>query len=257
MRKFLLRIGFLALVGLVVAAEANSATLRVGRLIVHADGGFTPQTLPRRSYAPISFEGHVEVGSTDSGPVVPLKQVRLSFDRDGRLDTRGLPVCRPAAIENATPAQARQTCAKALVGTGTVKAAVTTPGGAEFVIESPLSLFNGPRVGDMPTVVGHARTEVPTPETYVLEVPIERTHGAFAYRATIDVPEIAKGMAAVIHADATVGRRYKAGGVKHSYTSARCSDGVLETRGRLTFADGTIIEGSVFRACFPARRHRR
>ena len=130
------------------------------------------------------------------------------------------------------------------------EAAVPVAGGASVVIASPLSLFNGPRQDGRPTVVGHARTEFPKPQTYVVQVPIERRHGAFAYRATIDVPELAEGLASVTHADATIGRRYRAGGVERSYTSARCSDGVLETRGRLEFADGTVIEGSVFRACY-------
>ncbi len=255
MQKFLLRIVVLALFGLVVVGDANSATVRVGRLIVHADGGFTPQTLPRRTYAPISFKGHIDIGSTDSGPVVPLKQVRLDFDRDGRLTTGGLPVCPPAKIENTTPKQARKRCGDALVGTGHAEAAVAVAGGASIVIASPLSLFNGPRQGGQPTVVGHARTNFPKPETYVVQVPIEHRSGAFAYRATIDVPELAEGLASVTHAEGTIGRRYRAGGVKRSYTSARCSDGVLETRGRLLFADGTIIEGSVFRACYvPSQR---
>jgi hypothetical protein len=31
--------------------------------------------------------------------------------------------------------------------------------------------------------------------------------------------------------------------------SARCSDGILQTQGYLSFADGTVIYGSLFRAC--------
>jgi hypothetical protein len=257
MRKFLLRIALVVLVALVAVGDANSATVRVGRVVVHADGGFTPQTLPRHRYVPISFKGYLDIASTDSGPVVPLKQVRLEFDRDGRLSTRGLPVCPKARIEDTTPRQARRRCGKALVGKGNAEAAVPVAGGGSLVISSPLSLFNGPRVGGRPSVVGHAQTHFPTTQTYVVQVPIERESGPFAYSATIDVPELAEGLAAVTHVDGRVGRRYRARGKKRSYTSARCSDGVLETRGRLEFADGTIIEGSVFRACFVPRRTRR
>jgi hypothetical protein len=257
MRKFLLRIAALAALGLIFVATANSATVRVGRVVVHADGGFTPQTLPRHTYAPISFKGHIDIGSTDAGPVVPLKQVRLDFDKDGRLHTKGLPVCPPGKIENTTPRQARQRCGGSLVGTGHAEAVVPVQGGASIVLSSPLSLFNGPKHGGMATVVGHARTDFPRPQTYVVQVPIEPRSGPFAYRATIDVPELAEGKASVTHVDGRVGRRYKAGGRNRSYTSARCSDGVLETRGRLEFTDGTVIEGSVFRACYVPLRGRR
>jgi hypothetical protein len=245
------------IIALALAGHANSAFVRVGRIVVRADGGFTPQKLPRHSYAPISFKGHIDIHSTDSGPIPPLEEVRLDFDKDGRLSTKGLPVCPPARIEGTTPKQARKLCGGALVGTGHAEAAVPVEGGAAVVITSPLSLFNGPRLNGRPTVVGHARTNFPTPKTYVLQVPIEKEHGPFSYRVTIHVPDIAEGLASVTHADGIVGRRYKAGGTKRSYTSARCSDGVLETRGRLLFADGTVIEGSVYRACVVPHRHPR
>jgi hypothetical protein len=259
MPKFLLRIGFLALFGFLVAVNANGATVRVERIVVHADGGFTPQTLPRHTYAPISFKGHIDIQSTDSGPVVPLEEVRLDFDKDGRLATRGLPVCPPARIEGTTTRQARGLCGGALVGTGHAEAALAVEGGASIVIATPISVFNGPRLNGRPTVVGHGRTSFPKPETYVLQIPIVREHGPYSYSATIHVPKLAQGLAAVTHVDASIGRSYKAGGVERSYTSARCSDGILETHGRLLFADGIVIEGSVFRACFvkPPRRRGR
>lgn len=255
MQKFLLRIGFLALLGLLVAVNANGATVRINRIVVHADGGFTPQTLPRRAFAPIDFKGHIDIQSTDSGPVVPLEEVRLDFDKDGRLATKGLPVCPPARLEGTTTAQARRVCGGALVGTGHVEASVHLEGGAAVVIATPISIFNGTRLNGRPTVVGHGRTNFPKPETYVLQIPIVKEHGAYSYSATIHVPKLAQGTAAVTHVDAKIGRRYKADGVERSYTSARCSDGVLETHGRLLFADGTLIEGSVYRACFVKRPH--
>jgi hypothetical protein len=257
MQKFLLRIGFLALLGFLIAVNANGATVRIERIHVHADGGFTPQTLPRHAYAPISFKGHIDIQSTDSGPVVPLEEVRLDFDKDGRLATKGLPVCPPARIEGTTTKRARRLCGRSLVGTGHAEASVTLEGGASVVIATPISIFNGPRENGRPTVVGHGHTDFPKPETYVLQIPIVKEHGAYSYSATIHVPKLAQGLAAVTHVDASIGRRYRAGGRKRSYTSARCSDGILETHGRLLFAGGTVIEGSVFRACYVKRKHRR
>jgi hypothetical protein len=259
MQKFRLRLAgsppgrrTLCLIGIALAlvfvAGADGALVRVGRLVVHADGGFTPRTLPRHSFAPIDFKGHVDITSTDSGPVPTLQRVRLDFDRDGRLGTRGLPVCRPVQIERTSPKVARRRCKGALVGTGHIDVAIPVFGGLTVTLRSPASVFNGPRQGGNPTVVGHAQVPF-LGETYVLAIPIERLHGAFAYRATVDVPPIAGGTGAITHVDGKIGRRYRSGGVDRSYTSARCSDGVLETRGRLDFTDGTVIEGSVYKPC--------
>jgi hypothetical protein len=100
-------------------------------------------------------------------------------------------------------------------------------------------------------VILHARTTVPATQTFAIVVPIERRPGAFRYRATLALPPIAAGLGAVTHVDVKVGRRFSAGGQRRSYVSAHCSDGILRTHGRFTFADGTIVDGSVEKACTP------
>jgi hypothetical protein len=250
MPKFVLRP--LVLVGiavLMVVSGAGAAMVRVGSVVLRTDGGFTPNVLPRRSYAPISFQGRADFESTGSGPPPALQTAALDFDRDGRLTTAGLAVCQPSSIEGTTPAEARRRCRAAMVGTGHVTAAVTLPGAAPVDVSSPLTLFNGPRQGGNPTVLAHAQTTVPSVETYVMVVPIERRSGPYGYRATFEVPPIAGGHGALTHIDMKIGRRYRAGGAERSYVSARCSDGILETHGRFTFADGTVIDGVVPRAC--------
>ena len=240
----------LALVGLLLllAVTADAALVRVGRVVVRADGGYSPTTLPRNKHVPIRFHGWADISSTDSAPPPALRSVVIDFDRAGRLMTSGLPVCRPAQIEGTTPNGARRKCADALVGTGSVAALVTLPG-APVNVRSPLSIFNGPRIGGKPTVIGHAQSTIPKPETYVVVVPIERRKGAFGYRATVELPEIQGGMGILSHIEAQIGKSYKSKDSRRSYVSARCADGVFETRGRFTFDDATVIEGSVYKAC--------
>ena len=112
-----------------------------------------------------------------------------------------------------------------------------------------MTFFNGPRQDGHPTVILHARTTVPAVQTFVITIPIERRGGAYRYRATIDVPPIFGGLGSLVHLDAKIGRHYRFGGRERSYTSAGCGSGVLRTRGRFTFGDGTIIEGSVEKGC--------
>jgi hypothetical protein len=245
--KRLLVLGILAACAL-LAVGANAALVRVNGLVLTADGGFTPRMLPQHGYAPIDFRGMANLKAVGGGAPPPLQQLILDFDRDGKLTTAGLPICQPGSLEEKTPEEARSICAAAIVGTGTIEASIATQGGA-LKAGSPLTLFNGPPQGGNPTVILHARTTVPATQTFVITVPIEQRKGGFRYRATIDVPPIAAGLGSLTHIDAKIGRHYRFHGVERSYTSARCSDGVLRTRGHFAFADGTIIDGVVEKGC--------
>lgn len=250
-RLLALSLLLLAAVSLLVGA-AGAATVRVGTLVLHADGEFAPRVLPRHRFAPIHFQGYGQIKETNGSVPPPLQHVKLEFDHDGHLTTAGLPVCPMSKLENATTAQARQRCGPAIVGTGHVEAAVTLAGLARIDIRVPLTLFNGPRHDGNPTVFGHARAPFPISETYIIVAPVERIHGGiYGYRSEFDIPPIAGGFGSLTRIDAKIGRRYSFHGHKLSFVSARCSDYVLQTRGFFSFADGTVIYGSAFKACTP------
>jgi hypothetical protein len=242
-------VAFCGLLAALAGGAAYAELVQVGPLVLQADGGFIPRKLPRNRYVPIRFEGHVRISSTNSEPVPPLRQIKLNFDRDGLITTKGLAVCSPTQIEASTPQAARQACKAAIIGTGHVHVAVSVPGGGTVNVESPLTLFNGPRQEGNLTVLAHAQTTFPKLETFVVVVPVERLHGAYSYRATVNLPEIAEGHGALTYVDGKIGKRWRSGGKERSYTSARCSDGILETQGRLVFAEGTIISGTIFKPC--------
>jgi hypothetical protein len=235
------------------AGGANAALVKVGNLVLTADGGFTPRTLPRQTFAPIDFKGHADLKSVDGSVPPALQQVVLNFDRDGKLSTGGLPICQPSLLGEVTPEEARNRCPNAIVGTGHVSALITREDGPPILAGSPITLFNGPHQEGHPTVVLHARTTVPATQNFVLTIPIEKRGGLYRYRATVDVPPIAAGRGSLIHLDVKVGKRYRYRGSERSYTAARCGDGIFRTRGRFTFAGDTVIEGSVEKACTALR----
>lgn len=239
----------LALAALAAAsASGDGALVEVNDLVLRADGGFQPQTLPRRHYTPIDFKGHVDIVAKGGGKPSPLQQALIDFDRDGRLSVAGLPTCAPEAIADASSEEARRLCGGAIVGTGHLAALVSLPSGT-IRATSPLTIFNGPRLEGNPTAILHARFIAPTTQTYAIVVPIERLSGGFRYRARLDLPPIAGGLGALTHIDVKIGRRYRAGGKLRSYVSARCSDNVLQTHGRFSFEDGTVISGLVEKYC--------
>ncbi len=230
------------------SAAGDGALVEVNDVALRADGGFEPQTLPRRHFVPIDFQGHVDISGRHGGPLPLLQQALIDFDRDGRLSVAGLPTCAPETIAVEGTAEARRTCRGAIVGRGHVGAAISFLG-VSVQTRVPLTIFNGPRLATGPSVVLHARTLVPTVETYAILVPIERMRGPFRYRARIELPPLAGGLGALTHIDAKIGRRYTAAGRSRSYVSARCSDNVLQTHGDFTFADGTVISGAVEKYC--------
>jgi hypothetical protein len=238
-----------SLSGALLAGVASAAVVEIDNLVLHADGGFTPRALPRAHYAPIEFEGEVDLRAKDGGAPAALTQAVIDFDRDGRLDVTGLPTCAPEVIAQASTEEARRACAPAIVGEGQIEALISLAGGAPVPARSPLTLFNGPRLATGPSVVIHARTSVPATQTYAILVPIERRPGGFRYRATLNVPPLAGGAGAITHVEVEIGRRFDAGGRHRSYVAARCSDGILATHGRFSFVDGMVIDGSVEKFC--------
>lgn len=210
------------------------------RLKLNAD--FQPLNLPKRSFAPVEFEGYLDLSRPGGGVPPALTQVVMDFDRDGRLDVSGLPTCAAEQVAEVSVEEARSVCKSAIVGTGKLEALVALPGGP-VPTSSALTLFNGPRQEGHPTVIVHARLTVPATQTYAIVVPIEKRPGEFRYRATLNLPELAGGLGAVTHINVKIGRRYTAGGVKRSYVAARCTDHILRSHGIFTFANGLVIEG--------------
>jgi hypothetical protein len=232
-----------------LAGTATGALVEVDNIVLRADGGFKPQTLPRREFTPIDFQGRLDIEAKEGPMPSPLRQALIDFDRDGRLSVAGLPTCAPESIAALGSEEARAVCAKALVGTGNIEALISLPSGT-VQASSPLTIFNGPRLGSLPTAVLHARLDAAgMSEIYAIVVPIEKRRGDFRYRARLDIPPIAGGAGALTHLDVRIGRRYRAGGKQRSYVSARCSDNILQTHGRFSFEDGTIVDGLVEKFC--------
>jgi hypothetical protein len=250
--RLLITGALLAIGAILLAGSAGAATVRVGTLVLHANGGFEPQVLPKRTYAPIHFQGYGEIKTTDGSIPPALEHVKLEFDRDGHITTAGLGVCRPAQLEGATTEQARHRCAAAIVGTGRIGAALDLAGLARIDLRAPLTVFNGPRQDGDPTAILHAQAPFPVSETYVIVIPIERRSGStYGYRVSFDIPKIAGGLGSLTYISAKLGRIYRFHGSQRSYISARCSDYILQTQGSFSFADGNVVYGSVFKACRP------
>jgi hypothetical protein len=251
MRKTLLRTFVLAMALVALGAgTAFALRLQIGTLVVTTDGGFTPTTLPKNEFAPIKLKGYGKIATSDGSIPPVLETITLWFDKHGKVETRGLPICTPAKLQATTTRVARKLCPGAIVGTGFGKAVVNFPDQPPIPASSPITIFNGARKGGNPTVLAHAHLTVPAPTTFVVPVEIQRVNaGRYGFKTVATIPRIAGGSGTPIYGRLKIGREWNFKGKRLSYANASCPDGRLQAKGSFGFKDGTVLQGTLFRPC--------
>lgn len=241
----------LAVAGSALAArKVTKIHIVAGNLVVDGQGGFAPTALPRTVDAPIKIFGSGKISTVDGELPPVLKTIEFEFDKHGSVDTTGLPKCSAAKLQATTVPQARKLCPGAIVGKGFGHAIVKFPEQAPIPANSPITIFNGPRIKGDPSVYAHAYTTVPAPVTFVVPIRIETIHnGRYGYRVIAEIPKLAGGAGIPISGSVTIDRKWTYKGVKHSFINARCPDGRLQAIGSFGFKDGTRLKGSFLSPC--------
>lgn len=230
---------FAAVLAVAICATAYAITAEIGPVKVSATATLKPRELPAHGNRPVFLSSITRVGTIDGSTPPTLQTLIFQLDRNGTVDTKGLPSCSLAELEGTTPSVARKRCAGALVGKGTGKALVTMPGRAPFTITSPLSFFNGPPDHGRPTLIAHAYETAPAPQALLVPIVIEPVaKGRYGFRAEVRLPEIAGGFGAATLAEAKIGAVRKRGGREVGYINAHCVGGRLQVQGSARFTDG-------------------
>jgi hypothetical protein len=238
-------LGLLAACGSAYALQVELAGTAVSTTIA-----VTPRVLPAHGEAPVAITSITRLKSTDGSPPPALKRIVFVFDKNGSIDTRGLPTCSSAKLANTTPAQARKRCAGAIVGSGTGRAIVTMPGMPAVRINSPLTFFNAAPVGGNPTLIVHAYETVPSAQTILVPLTVERVkQGRYGYQVKVEFPEIAGGFGAATLAEATIDKTWERGGRTVGYANAACAGGRLQVQGAISLADGSFFPGTLVSPC--------
>ncbi len=255
MQKTVLRTVLVVIVlALTTVGTAYALKFELDGTMVSATASIEPRELPARGNAPVSIATVVRVSTKDGSAPPGLTKILFNVDKNGTIDTKGLPVCTLAKLAGTKPAVARKRCAGALVGKGRGEADVRLPGRAPTKIASPLTLFNGPPQGGRPTIIAHAWETLPVPKAVLVSFTVERIqHGRYGYRVEIELPQIAEGYGAATLAEATVGKTWKRGGKEVGYVNAHCAGGRLQVFGKLSFADGSLFPGTLTSPCHEPR----
>lgn len=241
---------FVVLLVLLGVSLAKADRFELGNLMVDFHLDSAPNKLPRHENAPIDFWGSAAFRTKDGSSPPKLRRMTFEIDRFGDVETRGLPACTRSKLEATTVARARKTCPGAIVGTGSGSAVVEFPEQPPIPARTPLTFFNGPRVGGDPTVIVHAYLTIPAPTTYVVPLRIERIrNGVYGFRIDSEVPPIAGGAGSITHFDFRFDRHWRYRGEKMSYLYARCETGRLQARIETEFSDGSEVSGTFIHRC--------
>jgi hypothetical protein len=251
MRKSVLRTGVLTIVALLaMSGVALGIVLRSGRLEVVGEGGFTPTTLPKHGFAPITIYGEGHIGTTDGSLPPILKQLTVWYDKHGEVVTKGLPYCTRGKLAATTSQQARKACPGAIVGEGKGTATVAFPEQRPFKATSPITIFNAAPHHGNPTVLAHAYLSVPAPTTYIVPVEIQRVHaGPFGYKTEATIPKIAGGYGIPLEGSLRIGKKWTFKGKRLSYINAGCPSGKLQAKVETSFDDETKLSGLILKQC--------
>jgi hypothetical protein len=244
----LIVVGALVTVGMATAAKPT--VVRAGNLVLKLNGGVAPKALPKKKMAPVALRISGDIATVDGSHPPAARTVIADFDKHGRVNARGLPVCRSGQLQSRNTAAAKAACRKSIVGSGKTTVRVQFPEQRPFYASGPLVLFNGGVKGKVTTMYIHAYVSVPAPTAIVTPVKIKSIRkGRFGTRAIARIPKIAGGSGSVTRFAMKIQRNFRYKDKKQSYLVARCADGRFFAKGDVAFTDGTRVSGAVVRGC--------
>jgi hypothetical protein len=221
-RRFTATVAVLVVAVLGAAALASAAVVQSGNLRITVLGQVKPFRLPRSDVAPIAvfISGHL--ANTHGGTPPQLKGMTIRVNRRGRIEQRGLPVCRLVQIEPATTSRAMSVCKDALVGSGRFWAQIVLPDQGAYRTRGRLLVFNGRR-NHRPVLFAHVFTSNPFATSFVLTFAIHHiAHGRYGTLLTTSLPETLGDWGYLDRIKLTVRRKYTYRGEQRSFFATSC-----------------------------------
>jgi hypothetical protein len=230
---------------------AKSQKVISGNIVIELDGSVSPSKLSKTKPQPITLDLSGKAGTTDGTHVPPLKELFVEFDKNGHLNTKGMPSCSVGKLQSTLTAQAKAACGPALIGQGRATAEIAFPEQAPFSAGGPILIFNGSQ-GNKQMLVFHVYAKVPAPTTFVFSAQIGKGKGPYGTSAKVKVPSITSGQGSVTSFKVKIFKTFNYKGKKQSVLTATCKTGTLKARGDFLF-QGKKLEGKVTRPCTPGK----
>ena len=244
----------IVLLGLSAPAAHAELTQR-GDLFVSFSGGIDPGALPRHARAPIEVRVAGRIRTLKGHRPPSVRGIRISINRGGKLDTRGLPVCPAPRIEATTSKQALAVCEPALVGTGGFSARTSFPEQHAFPLRGQILAFNSRSHGHR-TILAHVYSPQPVPIARLIVFHISQGHGAYGTVLSASLPESLIHWGYLDSIGLNLHRLFTYRGRTHSYISAACdappgfrSASFRFAHASMSFADGRTLSSTLTRTC--------
>lgn len=202
-------------------ASAQGVVKRVGTLQVSFAATIAPIKLPRTELAPVTVQMGGKITTTDKSAPPKLEKIILDINSHGVLNNKGLATCSLTKLNTISSAQAKKTCADALVGHGNVTSRVSLPGQGAFASNGTLLAFNG-KINGKTAVLAQVSSGAPLPLTYVIGFEVKKTSGTFGSSLVGTLPPIASEYGYISAFSLSLGRQYTSHGKKMSFASANC-----------------------------------
>jgi hypothetical protein len=232
-----------AAASLIVVTAAFAGVARIGPLILRGDGGIFPANLPKHRQAPIGGYVDARLRTVDGSHPPAIRRVIVDFDRAFRVNAKGLPACTKVRLVALSSPLARRSCRGSIVGSGEGEVEVAFPDQQPFSAKGPITLFNGGVRGGTTLLLIHAYVAVPTPTAVIATTKITRVpRGRFGLHTISEVPKIAGGAGSVTGFRFKIKRTFNYKGKQKSFITASCPTGLLFTRARVQFTEGTTMK---------------
>jgi hypothetical protein len=249
-------------------ATASSVAVPIGNIEATVSASIAPDKFPRSTEAPVALHLGFTSGLVVGTETPELSQIALEISRNVIFQTAGLPSCPIGRLTSY--GNARQTCARSLVGQGSLVTEFTLPGKTPAIVHGHiLAFYNEEELGtkSVPHILAQVRTGGEEPLTYVLPFKIQKAGRPFGARLVI--PRMRRIRGRLIYGGAynfkgiygrissfelSLHRRFVYNGKKQSFVSAECLSGVNGSQFPLMglglrYANGSVVSGVAIRNC--------
>lgn len=209
------------LAGAALAPPGLGESRRIEGVEVSVTGKLRPNVLPRKGRVPIKVSLGGRISSVNAGEPPKLTKLTIEINRNGHLDTRGLPRCRLGSIRPSTNREALDACRSSLVGEGSFSANVRFPEQSPFPSKGKVLAFNGSDHGRT-VIFAHIYGTKPVPTSYVLPFRIRHRSGTFGTTLETKFPEVTGDWGYVTGLTMSLHRRFSFRGRTRGYLSANC-----------------------------------
>lgn len=234
-----------AAAALCLASLASAEVSQKDGVRVAVTGSMSPVKLPRAGSAPIavSVSGRISAATVE---LPKLTAIRIEINRNGRLQQRGIPLCRLGHIDPSTTREALDACRSALIGEGHFSADVRIPNQSPFPSEGKMLAFNG-KLRGKPAIFAHIYGTKPVPTSYVLPFSVAKAKGTYGTALEASLPQVTGEWGYVTGISLKLNRGYLSAGCPAPRGFSKAAFPLARTT--FVFAGGLSLGSTLNRTC--------